>query len=61
MEPLGVDIYTPDFIKIAEGFGWNSLRAVDHQDLHARLLEARDSALPTLIEVREAAPFVSAS
>jgi acetolactate synthase-1/2/3 large subunit len=61
VEPLGVDIYTPDFIKIAEGFGWNSLRAVDHQDLHARLLEARDSALPTLIEICEAAPFISAS
>lgn len=57
VEPLGVDIYTPDFLKIAEGFAWKAVRATSHAHLHELLQAARSSELPTMIEVCESAPF----
>lgn len=54
--PLGVDIYTPDFIAIARGFGCAAELARDHAHL-AELLRSAPTDCPLLIEVREAAPF----
>lgn len=54
--PLGVDIYTPDFLTIARGFGCLAERARDHAHLQALLREA-PSDRPLLIEIAEAPPF----
>jgi acetolactate synthase-1/2/3 large subunit len=54
--PLGVDIYTPDFITIAQGFGCAVARATDHAHLHRLLLDAPPDR-PLIIEITEAPPF----
>ncbi|WP_437880158.1 5-guanidino-2-oxopentanoate decarboxylase [Pseudomonas sp. LRF_L74] len=54
--PLGVDIYTPDFIAIARGFGCQAERARDHAHLQALLRDAPTDR-PLLIEIAEAPPF----
>lgn len=54
--PLGVDIYTPDFLTIARGFGCLAERARDHAHLQTLLREA-PSDRPLIIEVNEAPPF----
>ncbi|MEO4046891.1 5-guanidino-2-oxopentanoate decarboxylase [Pseudomonas sp. CAU 1711] len=54
--PIGVDIYTPDLIAIARGFGCAAERARDLAHL-AELLKAAPSDRPLLIEVLEAPPF----
>lgn len=54
--PLGVDIYTPDFITIARGFGCQAERARDHAHLQA-LLRNAPTDRPLLIEIAEAPPF----
>ncbi|AIS18115.1 hypothetical protein LT40_12255 [Pseudomonas rhizosphaerae] len=54
--PVGVDIYTPDFLTIARGFGCLAERARDHAHLQALLREAPDDR-PLLIELAEAPPF----
>ncbi|WP_296268518.1 5-guanidino-2-oxopentanoate decarboxylase [Pseudomonas sp. UBA6562] len=54
--PVGVDIYTPDFIAIARGFGCLAKRARDPAHLQALLREAPDDR-PLLIELAEAPPF----
>ncbi|WP_374442241.1 5-guanidino-2-oxopentanoate decarboxylase [Pseudomonas panipatensis] len=54
--PLGVDIYTPDFLAIARGFGCAAERARDHAHLR-ELLRHAPADRPLLVEVMEAAPF----
>ena len=54
--PLGVDIYTPDFLAIARGFGCEAERARDYEHLQA-LLRNAPSDRPLIVEVMEAAPF----
>jgi acetolactate synthase-1/2/3 large subunit len=54
--PLGVDIYTPDFLALARGFGCMAERARDHAHL-AELLRSAPSDRPLLIELLEEAPF----
>ena len=54
--PLGVDIYTPDLLAIARGFGCAAERARDHGHL-AELLRSAPSDKPLLIEVLEQPPF----
>ena len=54
--PLGVDIYTPDFVAIARGFGCLAERARDHAHLQTLLREAPCDR-PLIIEVNEAPPF----
>ncbi|MCO8162983.1 5-guanidino-2-oxopentanoate decarboxylase [Pseudomonas sp. 21LCFQ010] len=54
--PLGVDIYTPDFLTIARGFGCAAERARDHAHLQALLREA-PSDRPLIIEINQAPPF----
>ncbi len=56
IEPLGVDIYTPDLLAIARGFGCAAERARDHAHL-AELLRTAPSDRPLIIEVLEQAPF----
>lgn len=56
IQPIGVDIYTPDFITIARGFGCVAERAVDYQHL-ARLLSDAPSDRPMVIEILQAPPF----
>jgi acetolactate synthase-1/2/3 large subunit len=54
--PLGVDIYTPDFLTLAQGFGCAAERARDHAHL-AQLLRDAPMDRPLLIEILEAPPF----
>ncbi len=50
---IGVDIYTPDFIAIAGGYGCRALRAQTADELRTALAEATGAAGPTLIEIVE--------
>lgn len=50
---IGVDIYTPDFMKIADGFGCATAKASTHEELKAALIAAHKLNGPTVIEVME--------
>ena len=53
IEPIGVDIGTPDFIALAKAFG-ASAETLEHADDLPRLLtEAAGRKGPTLIEIDE--------
>lgn len=52
---IGVDIYTPDFLTIARGFGCRAERAETLEQLRQLLRQARQAAGPTLIEIDEEA------
>ena len=52
---IGVDLYTPDFLAIARGFGCNAVRAQGLEHLKAELRTANTAKGPTLIEIDEAA------
>lgn len=54
IEPVGVDIFTPDFVTVARGLGCEASRAGDAASLRDALLRASDRALPTLIEIDQA-------
>ena len=56
--PIGVDIYTPDLLAIARGYGCAADRARDHGHLAELLAAARGRERPSLIEVMEEPPFV---
>lgn len=49
--PIGVDIYTPDFIGIGRAFGCEVARVLDHGELKTALIAASRRELPTLIEI----------
>lgn len=51
---IGVDLYTPDFVAIAKGFGCRGERAADLDQLQVLLGEAFAAQTPTLIELNEA-------
>jgi acetolactate synthase-1/2/3 large subunit len=51
---IGVDIYTPDFLTIARGFGCRAVRAESLPHLQEQLRQAHRAAGPTLIEIDEA-------
>ncbi|MGC5701499.1 5-guanidino-2-oxopentanoate decarboxylase [Pseudomonas sp. NFXW11] len=51
IEPVGVDIYTPDFVAVAKGLGCAAERIEDRQQLQAALRLATDRQGPTLIEI----------
>jgi acetolactate synthase-1/2/3 large subunit len=51
--PVGVDIYTPDFIAIARGFGCHATHIANHAELADALLLATRSKVPTVIEISE--------
>jgi acetolactate synthase-1/2/3 large subunit len=50
---IGVDIYTPDFLAIARGFGCRAIRAESLPHLLDQLLQAQRASGPTLIEIDE--------
>jgi acetolactate synthase-1/2/3 large subunit len=52
---IGVDIYTPDFLAIARGFGCRAVRAESLPHLQEQLRQAHGASGPTLIEIDEAA------
>jgi acetolactate synthase-1/2/3 large subunit len=58
---IGVDIYTPDFLAIARGFGCQAEQAVSFVQLRELLRKAAHADRPTLIEVLENADFLAAA
>ncbi|MGE8189780.1 5-guanidino-2-oxopentanoate decarboxylase [Pseudomonas sp. NPDC086278] len=55
IEPVGVDIYTPDFIGVAKALGCAAEAVNDVDALRAALRAASDRQGPTLIEIDQAA------
>jgi acetolactate synthase-1/2/3 large subunit len=53
IEPIGVDIGTPDFIALAKAFGAAAETLVKADDLPRLLIEAAKRNVPTLIEIDE--------
>ena len=51
IEPVGVDIYTPDFITVAKGLGCAAERVDSVAQLRAALRLAVDRQGPSLIEI----------
>ena len=47
--PLGVDLYTPDFVALGKAYGWNALGVGDLDGLRSALVEASESDEPTMI------------
>lgn len=54
IEPVGVDIYTPDFIGVAKALGCAAEAVDGGAQLHAALRAACDRQGPTLIEIDQA-------
>jgi acetolactate synthase-1/2/3 large subunit len=53
IEPVGVDIYTPDFLTIARGFGCSAVHAATATELTRALQQAKHASTPTVIEISE--------
>ena len=53
IEPVGVDIYTPDFIGVAKALGCAALSVESPAQLRAALNHAAHLCGPTLIEIDE--------
>ena len=51
IEPVGVDIYTPDFIAVAKGLGCAAQAIGNAEELAAALRAATDRQGPSLIEI----------
>jgi acetolactate synthase I/II/III large subunit len=58
--PIGVDIFTPDFLAIAKGFGCQAARVESFGQLAQQLKSAVKRTVPTLIEIRADAAFLKA-
>jgi len=56
--PIGVDIFTPDFLAIAKGFGCHARRPDSFDQLGQELEAANKRNLPTVIEIRADSPFL---
>lgn len=56
---IGTDLYTPDFLTIARGFGCQAERANGFDHLYDLLKEAERKTVPSLIEIREDAEFLN--
>jgi acetolactate synthase-1/2/3 large subunit len=54
---IGVDIYTPDFLTIARGFGCRAERAESLKQLQGLLQQSSQETGPTLIEIDEEEAF----
>ena len=52
---IGVDIYTPDFLAIARGFGCTAVKAESFEHLERTLKTANNADKPTIVEIDEAA------
>ncbi|MCR8922971.1 5-guanidino-2-oxopentanoate decarboxylase [Dasania sp. GY-MA-18] len=53
MQPIACDIYTPDFLTIAQGYGCPAYRAENLESLIGHLQQAQQQNIPTIIEVME--------
>jgi acetolactate synthase-1/2/3 large subunit len=51
--PIGVDIFTPDFIGLGRAFGCNVAAVKNLDELKAELVTANKRQLPTLIEITQ--------
>jgi acetolactate synthase-1/2/3 large subunit len=58
---IGVDLYTPDFLALARGFGCHAERASSFEHLRELLQTAARAKRPTVIELLEDASFLSVS
>ena len=56
---IGVDIYTPDFLAIAKGFGCAAERPASLDHFRESLEAVGERSVPTLIELREDAPWLA--
>ena len=56
---IGVDIYTPDFLAVARGFGCRAERASSFEHLRQLLQAGAESKRPTVIELSEDAEFLT--
>jgi len=56
--PIGVDIFTPDFLAIARGFGCQATRPESFEKLGQELTAANARSVPTVIEIRADASFL---
>ena len=54
IEPVGVDIYTPDFIAVAKALGCAAQVVEGEAQLRAALASAADRQGPSVIEIDEA-------
>ncbi len=50
---IGVDIYTPDFITIAKGFGCETDTVTTREEFVDALRRAHKASKPTLIDIPE--------
>jgi acetolactate synthase-1/2/3 large subunit len=51
IEPVGVDLHTPDFCKIAEAYGWRAVRVGTREAIVAALRANAAGGAPSLIEL----------
>jgi len=57
--PVGVDLYTPDFLALAKAFGCNAARATSFDHLRELLITAAGADRLTVIELMEDASFLN--
>jgi acetolactate synthase I/II/III large subunit len=53
IEPIGVDLWGPDFAKIADGFGWLTAKVECLKDLITEVQKAAKATLPTVVIFRD--------
>jgi acetolactate synthase I/II/III large subunit len=51
VEPIGVDLHTPDFVALARAYGWQAQRVAEGEALDEALRHASSQDVPTLIEI----------
>jgi acetolactate synthase-1/2/3 large subunit len=51
VEPIGVDLHTPDFVAIARAYGWSAQRVEEGAPLNDALAHAAKQDMPYLIEI----------
>ena len=49
---IGVDIFTPDFVTIAQGLGCHAVRPADIAALRDELVQSANRKVPTIVEIR---------
>ena len=58
---VGVDLYTPDFITIAQGFGCRALKAQSLEEVAEEVRQAFGRTQPTLIQIDTDGPLFAGS
>jgi acetolactate synthase-1/2/3 large subunit len=54
VEPIGVDLHTPDFVAVARAYGWGAERVAEGAPLGEILMAAAQQSRPWLIEITAA-------